>query len=510
MIKDVAIPGTVQTFFEDLSSLDAFFLYAERPEAPLHVGAVYVFEGRPQVRGGRGAQGIARTLEERLPLVPRYRQRVRFRMLNLGHPVWVDDEDFDLTHHLQRVTLPAPGSDAALRELAARAFANPLDTSRPLWELTLVEGLSGNRVALISKVHHAMVDGVSNVDVGTLLLDPEPEPAAAQPMAPWRARPGPDERTLASRDLDGLRRTITSNPILLPFRAPRLIREAVDGLVGTPWAGAASLALSFVRPGHHLFFNRVVGPSRALRHVSVSLADLKGVKEVMACTVNDVVLAVVAEATSRWLVERGEDVPERMRVFLPVSVRDDSSQPLPGNRVGGVIVELPLRSMPLVTRLARIAAEVGDLKKSRQALAAQTLTETTRWAPATLQALAGRLAAEPQLSLQSVVNMVVTNVPGPQSPFYTGGARLLEVWPLVPIYHMLGLSVAVVSYDGMMHVGLLADPNLIPDLDRLSRHVARAAADYATLARRLNRMVAPGPRSPRRETRRPRSDTKSL
>jgi diacylglycerol O-acyltransferase len=477
-----------EAFSEDLSPLDAFFMYAERPEAPFHAGGVYIFEGTPQVRGGRGAQGIARTLEGRLHLVPRYRQRVHFRLLKLGHPVWVDDADFDLRHHLRSATLPVPGSDASLRELAARVFASPLDTSRPLWELTVVDGLSGNRVAVIIKVHHALVDGISNVDVGTLLFDPEPTAAAVRQSPRWQPRPGPAERALASRDLEGLRRTITGNPILLPFRAPRLIREAVDGLVGTPWAGAASLALSFVRPGHHFSFNHPIGPDRALRHVAIPLADLKSVKQVMACHVNDVVLAVVAEAMSRWLAERGEDVPERLRVFSPLSVRDDGARYALGSQVEGMVVELPLEAMPMVTRLARIAADVGDLQRSRRAVPAQTLTNVSRWAPATLQVLAGRLAGEPQLSLQSVVNMVVTNVPGPQAPFYTGGARLLEVWPLAPLYHMMGLNLAVFSYDGTMHFGVMTDPDLVGDLDRLAKHLARAAADYRSLARRLSRM----------------------
>jgi diacylglycerol O-acyltransferase / wax synthase len=483
----MAMSAGAETFYEDLSPLDAFFLYAERPEAPLHVGAVYIFEGTPQVRGGRGAQGIKRTLEERLHLVPRYRQRVRFRLLNLGHPVWVDDPEFDLGNHVRHVTLPAPGSDAALREYAASVFARPLDTSRPLWELIVVEGLSGNRVAVINKVHHAMVDGISTVDIGTLLFDVDPEVPAARDVPEWRARPGPDERTLAARDLDGLRRTIAGNPILLPFRAPRLIRQAVDRLVGTPWAGAVSLALSLVRPGYHFFFNRMIGSKRVIRHVAVSLADLKIVKDVMACTVNDVLLAVVAEAMSRWLADR-EDVPEQMRVFCPVSVRDDGARYEFGNQVSGMIVELPLGAMPMVTRLARIAAEVGELKNSRQAVAARTLTSITRWAPATLHVLAGRLAGEPQLSLQSVVNAVVTNVPGPQVPFFTGGARLIEVWPLVPIYHMLGLNLAAFSYDGGIHFGLVADPNLVPDLDRFAKHLDRAAVDYGRLARRLSRI----------------------
>jgi WS/DGAT/MGAT family acyltransferase len=495
--QGIVMPADAETFYEDLTPLDAFLLYTERPEAPLHAGAVYILEGKAQDRGTRVARSIVRTLEDRLHRVPRYRQRVRFRLLNLGHPVWVDDPDFDLSHHVRRATLPAPGSDAALRDYAGHVFARPLDLSRPLWELTLVDGLSGGRVAVITKVHHAMVDGGSNVDLGTLLLDPEPRPGAARHAPRWRPRPGPDERTLASRDLDGLRRSLTTRPILLPFRAPRMIREAVDGLVGTPWAGAASRALSFVRPGHHFSFNRVVGPNRAIGHVAIPLAELKSVKDVMACTVNDVVLAVVAEAVGRWLVEREEDVPERMRVFCPVSVRDDDTRHTLGSRVSGMVVEVPLDDMPMVTRLARIAAEVGDLKRSRKAADARALTATSRWAPATLQALAGRLASEPQLTLQSAVNTVLTNVPGPQVPFYGGGARLLEVWPLAPIYHMLGLNLAVISYEGVLHFGLVTDPDLVPDLDRLAKHLARAAADYGKLARRLGRMPTRRPRSSR-------------
>src|SRR5437588_1650708 len=178
-------------FFEELTALDSFFLYAERPEAPLHVGAVYVFEGQPEAPGGRGAQGIAETLRERLHLVPRYRQRVRFRPLNIGHPVWVDDPDFDLDYHVRRAALPRPGDDAALREFAARVLARRLDVNRPLWELYVVDGLAGGRVALVSKVHHAMVDGVSSVDIGTLLFDAQPNPRPVTPE-PWEPRPPPD------------------------------------------------------------------------------------------------------------------------------------------------------------------------------------------------------------------------------------------------------------------------------------------------------------------------------
>ena len=485
------------TFYEELAALDAFFLYAERDEAPLHIGAVYIFEGDT---GGRGARGIARTLEERLHLVPRYRQRVRFRPLNIGHPVWVDDPEFDLDHHVRHVVLPRPGTDATLRDLVARVMAQRLDTRRPLWELTVVDGLSGGRVALVNKVHHAMVDGISSVDIGTLLFDLERETPPREPE-PWEPRPAPDDLSLAMDSFEGLRRVATGNPLMLPFRLPGLVRGVAQEAMASPWAGAATLAMSLVRPGPQLFFNRMIGGQRRVHHLTVPLPVLKEVKDVFAATVNDVVLAVVAEATSRWLEERVEPDSELMRVFCPVSVRDQGQRYALGNQVSGMVAELPIGRMPPVTRLARVVTATGELKRSGQAVAARSLTTLTSWAPATLHALGSRLASEPRFGLQSRVNMVVTNVPGPQVPFYTGGARMLEVWPFVPVYHTLGLGVALVSYDGVVHVGLNADHELVPDLDRFARHLEGAVAEYQAIAQRLKRPFtrgAGGPRARRR------------
>jgi len=254
-----------------------------------------------------------------------------------------------------------------------------------------------------------------------------------------------------------------------------------------PWAGAASLALSLVRPGPQLPFNRLIGPRRRLHHLVLPLAAFKEVKDVFAATVNDVVLAVVAEAMSAWLEERGERTTDTMRVFCPVSVRDESRRYRFGNQVSGMVVDLPIGAMAAATRLARVVAETGELKRTGQAVAAHSLTTITSWAPATLHALGSRLASEPRFGLQSRVNMVVTNVPGPQVPFYTGGARLLEVWPFVPVYHTLGLNVALVSYDGGVHVGLTADRDLVPELDRFGTHLHGAAAEYLAIAERLRR-----------------------
>jgi diacylglycerol O-acyltransferase len=467
---------------EPLSALDAWFLYAERPEAPLHIGGVYIFEGEAAA-GGRGALGIADTVAERIHLLPRYRQRVMWTPFNLTLPVWVDDPDFDLSYHIRRAALPRPGDDAALREYAARVFARPLDLRKPLWELYVIEGLKHGRVAMINKVHHAMVDGISTVDIGTLLFDVDPEGTRVKPAAgPWRPRPGPDARALVTAQLRSL------NP-LAPLRglSPARLRDAAEVVLRSPVAGAASLAYSLVKPNRQLFFNRPIGPNRRVHGLTMPLKLFKDVKDTLGGTVNDVVLAVVADGMRRWLAERGEEVPETIRVFCPVSVRDDDSRYKLGNKVSGMVVELPLGSMPPLDLLGRISAHTGDLKRSRQAVAAQSLSQLTEWAPATLQALGSRvLTSQPAWGRQALVNMVVTNVPGPQIPFYTGGARMVDVWPFVPIYDSLGLGVALFSYDGNVHWGFLADRDLVPDLERFAANLELAAAAYLKLARRLS------------------------
>jgi diacylglycerol O-acyltransferase / wax synthase len=464
---------------EPLTALDAWFLYAERPEAPLHIGGVYIFEGGSEVEGGRGALGIAETVAERLHLVPRYRQKVMWTPFNLTHPVWVDDPDFDLSYHVRRAALPRPGDDAALREYAGRVFARQLDLRKPLWELYVVEGLEAGRVAMINKVHHAMVDGVSTVDIGTLLFDMDPQGAAIEaPKRAWRPRPSPHPRTLIAETVRSL------NP-LPPLRnlSPGRLKAAADAVLRSPVAGAASLAFSLVKPNRQLFFNRPIGPHRRVGHATMPLQLLKDVKNAFGGSVNDVVLAVVAGALRRWLTERGDAVPETIRVFCPVSVRDADARYKLGNKVSGMVVELPLGQMPPLDRLSRISAHTGDLKRSRQAVAAQTLSQLTDWAPATLHALGGRvLTAQPAWGGQALVNLVVTNVPGPQVPFYTGGARMLEVWPFVPTYHSLGLNIALFSYDGSLFWGLMADRDLVTDLNRFETALEKTAREYAKLA----------------------------
>ena len=467
-----------QPHFEPLVGLDTWFLYGERHEAPLHIGATYIFAGTAEVKGGRGAQGLARTVEERLHLVPRYRQKLMWRPGNLGNPVWVDDPDFDLSFHIRRAALPRPGDDAMLRDYTARVFARPLDLDKPLWEMTVVEGLSDDRVAVVSKVHHAMVDGISTVDLATLLLDPTPEPAKFGRPKRWKPRPAPTQSELLRNALENLS----------PFEAGRQFlrvrpNQLIDAVMRSPWSAGLQLAMTWLRPGAPLFFNRPIGPHRRVHAVSVPLQALKKMKSSWGGTVNDAVLAVIAEAMSRWLFDRGEMVPESMRVFAPVSVRDESQRYALGNLVSAMVVEVPLAPMRPRDRMHLVTSTTGDLKRSRAAVAARTLTQLANWAPATLQGLAGRLmTSQLRWSPQSVVNIVATNIPGPQFPFYTGGAKLIDVWPFVSIYHSLGLNIAIVSYNGAVSFGLLADRDLVPDLDAFARHLEQTVADYSDSA----------------------------
>jgi WS/DGAT/MGAT family acyltransferase len=396
---------------------------------------------------------------------------------NVGNPVWVDDADFDLSFHVRRAALPSPGDDAALRDYVARVFARPLDLDKPLWEMTIVEGLTGDRVAVVSKVHHAMVDGISTIDIGTLLLDVTPEPVKHGRPRRWKPRPAPSQSDLLRNALENLS-PFEAGKNLLRVRPGRL----VEALMRSPWSAGLQLTLTWLRPGAPLFFNRPIGPHRRMQAVKVPLQELKDLKHAWGGTVNDAVLAVIGEGMSRWLFERGEAVPETMRVFAPVSVRDESQRYALGNLVSAMVVEVPLAPMLPRDRMQMVTAKTGDLKRSREAVAAHTFTQLATWAPATVQSLAGRVMTSQMKWSSPVVNIVVTNIPGPQFPFYTGGARMLDVWPFVPIYHSLGVAIAAVSYNGAMYFGLLADRDIVPDLDEFARHLEQAIHDYREAA----------------------------
>lgn len=456
-------------YYEPLSARDAWFLYAERSEAPLDLGTVYVFEGGSRVPGGRGALGLEETVAERIHLVPRYRQRIHRVPGNLAHPVWVDDENFDLGAHIRREVLQPPGDGAQLRKLVARILARPLDKRRPLWEMTLITGLRGDRVVIVNRAHHAMVDGVSSVDILTLLLDVSPQAFHPEPPAtPWRPRPAPSNWQLV-------------RPMLWNLRGPRdHERSRLPAVWGTrriPFRAMVKLGGTMVKPRPDLFFNRKLGPQRTGRGLEVPLAAFKALKDRYGCTVNDAVLAVVSDALYRWFKSRGEQVPAKVRVFCPVSVRGDAGAGRLGNQISGMVFELPTGDLPIEERLKRINVTTGDLKRTRQAVAADQLAGLAEWAPPTLLVLAGRIMSTPQAG----ANINVTNVPGPQFPLYSGGAQLLEVWPFAPLYPSMGLGVAIVSYNGDAYFGLSADPSVVPDVEDFTRDLREAAAECTAL-----------------------------
>jgi WS/DGAT/MGAT family acyltransferase len=461
-----------EPFYEPLSARDAWFLYAERPQTPLDLGTVYVFEGSSQLPGGRGALGVEQTVLERIHLVPRYRQRIHRVPLNLAHPVWVDDPHFDLGAHIRREVLAPPGDGATLRKLVMRILARPLDMRRPLWEMTVVTGLRGGRVVIVNRAHHAMVDGVSSLDILTLLLDMTPEGFTPEPPGEeWRPRPQPSNWQLI-------------RPMLWDFRsAAKSERSRMPAIWNTthlPWTGVLNVVRKTVTPRPDLFFNRTIGPQRTGRGLKVPLSAFKALKDRFGCTVNDAVLAVVSEGLHRWFSSRGETVPETVRVFCPVSVRGDDSRGRLGNQISGMVLELPTGELSMEDRLRRIKVTTGDLKRTRQAVAADKLAGLADWAPPSLLVLAGRLMSNPQAG----ANINVTNIPGPQFPLYSGGAQLLEVWPFAPLYPSMGLGVAIVSYNGDAYFGLTADPGIVPDVEEFTARLREAAAECTALATR--------------------------
>jgi WS/DGAT/MGAT family acyltransferase len=460
-----------------MTGLDASFLHLERLETPMHVGALTVLEGEPFFGPGDRFRisDVRDLVASRLHLIPRFRKRVMSVPLEAGQPIWVDDERFDIGYHVRLTALPAPGSRSQLLALFERIQAQVLDRARPLWELWFVEGLEGGNVALIQKTHHALVDGISGVDVATVLLDLTPEPTISDPV-PWLPTPAPTPARLL---LDTARAMVESTGAIArtarsALEVPRRAAERLGSLarqVSTLADGA------LVAPKTSLN-NPVVGRSRRFGTVCVSLDDVKSVRQAFGGTVNDVVLAGVAGGLARLLEARNELEPDlTIKVFCPVSVRDDSEHMKLGNRLSAMFVSVPVGEPDPLVRLATVQATTTDLKEREQAVGAAALLGLTEYAAPTLLGLASRL-----IHHQPFFNLVCTNVPGPQFPLYCMGARMLEAYPMVPLTRNLNLGVAVLSYCGTFHVGLLADRDQWPDLEVLEAGIDDAFAELTKLA----------------------------
>jgi len=439
-----------------LSPLDASFLFVEESTTPMHVGGLMTFDDTP----GFDADRFVAQIGERLAAVPRYRQKIREVPVHLGLPVWVDDPGFELDYHVRRSALPAPGSDAQLRELVGRLMSRQLDRARPLWEIYLVEGLSDDRFAIVTKIHHAMVDGLSSIDVGTVLLDVTPTPRESPPDD-WHPAPEPSGLELAA----GAVQEQLLRPQLMFGTAQRALLD-VRSVVRTGGAMLAA-ARSASRPAPANPLNAPIGKQRRYGTSAGALDEYKAIRKAHGGTVNDVVLAVVTGALRRWMTTRGEPVraTTTVRAMVPVSVRARSTGGRLGNQISAYFVDLPIGEPDPVARLKTVTAAMAGHKSSGQAIGASALIGLVGLATPTLHSMSARLTS----SMSSrVFNVVVTNVPGPQFPLYAMGARMRDMYPVVPLAKGQAVSIGITSYDGGIFYGLNADRDAMGDVDVLA------------------------------------------
>jgi diacylglycerol O-acyltransferase / wax synthase len=455
-----------------LTGLDASFLHLEDASSHMHVAGVSLFDGPPPPYAE-----LLDAFERRLPLVPRYRQRLAFVPLGQGRPCWVDDPHFNLRYHVRSTGLASPGSERQLKDLAGRVFSQQLDRDKPLWEVWLVEGLEDDRFAVLSKTHHALVDGVSGVDIMSVLFDTSPEPAApTDPGDRWLPRPLPSRAQLLAEAL--LERATIPAEIARSVRAvlrgPRRIAEGVrDAAVGVgamAWAG--------VNAAPTTPYNKSIGPHRRFTWVRADLGDMKAIKDELGGTVNDVVLSIVAGGLGRHLRRRGRNTDGlELKAMVPVSVRTDVERGALGNRVAAIMAPLPVWCQEPVARLDIVREQLKGLKSGGQAVGAQVLTDLSGFAPPTIMDQASRLIAR-----QRFFNLVVTNVPGPQFPLYLLGRRMRDAFPMVPLAKNQALGIALLSYDGGINFGLVGDYDLLWDLDALAADLEESLTELAVAA----------------------------
>jgi len=458
-----------------LSAQDAQYLHLETPSVHMHVAGLMIFDPSTRPHGPLRFDNLRALIERRIHLVPRFRQRVVEVPFNLARPMWVDEPDFDLDFHLRRSALPAPGGRRELADAVQRIMSRPLDRSKPLWELYFFEGLEDGHVAAMSKVHHCMIDGISGMDIATILLDFTPEPRAVDPQA-WVPEALPSARDLM---VDAVRETVT-RPVrtgvevaATALRAPVIALERASHLI----EGLGSLVAAGQAPRSPL--NAHVGPNRRFAMAEAPLQDFKEIKNALGGTVNDVVLASAAGMLHRLLTRRGIATEGSvLRAMVPVSTRDPSKEMALGNQVSNIFVDLPVGPMDPAARLHAITERTRDLKKSKQAIGAEAMINLGTWAPPTLHGLAARLASRSRL-----INLVVSNVPGPQVPLYMDGARLVLTFPLMPLAETCGLSIAVTSLSGVMGFGLTADWDTIPEIDAVADALLASIEELVKAAR---------------------------
>lgn len=447
------------THYDRLTALDSSFLALESTGVHMHVASVGIFDPGPLLDedGGIDFDRVLRVTEAGLFRAPRFRQKLGSVPVT-GHPVWVDDPHFNVLYHLRHTSLPLPGSERQLKRLVGRIVSQKLDRSKPMWELWFVEGLEDGRVALISKVHHCLIDGISGVDLLSAFMGPDPEHRSEPVDHRWVPRPQPGSLRLVGDEV--------TRRVSLPGRVAGSVLRSLRH-PGRTWEGVSHTATGFgeglvdaLSPASETPLNVPIGPHRRFDWTRLELADVREVKSKLGATVNDVVLGCVAGAVRSFLGGRGEESLDiDFRVFVPVSTRTDDQRGALGNRVSMIVVPLPVDEPDPRRRMERIIESTSELKHSGRAEGAEILEEVSDWTTTSLLTAFSRLAAS-----RRSFNLVVTNVPGPLTPVYLDGARLLESYPLVPLYENQALGVALFSYAGSLFWGFNADWDALPDL----------------------------------------------
>jgi diacylglycerol O-acyltransferase len=455
-----------------LTGLDTSFLALEDSGTHMHVGSCLLFEGKAP-----GYVEFVAQLESRLHLVPRYRQKLAFPPLTQARPVWVDDPHFNPRYHVRHTALPAPASLEQLRNVTGRVLAQRLDRTKPLWEIWLVDEVEGGRFAMITKTHHCLVDGVSGVDIATVLFDAAAEPPEpVEPPPPWFPKPEPSAATLVADAL--------ADAVSAPLDAARLAADAVAhpertaGAVGKAAYGIGAMLRAGLQGAPPSPYNVPIGPHRRFAWADGDLAHFKAIKDALGGTVNDVVLTAVTGALRTHMQANDHDVDGvELKAMVPMSIRAEAERGALGNRVTSMFAPLPVYAADPVERFEIVHEAMKGLKESGQAVGAELLTQLTGFAPPTVLSQASRLQAQ-----QRAFNVVVTNVPGPQFPLYMLGRRLLRIYPQVPLVRNTALGIAIMSYDGTLNFGLLGDYDALPDLDDLAAALRDAIAELAAAA----------------------------
>ncbi|MGN6188701.1 MAG: WS/DGAT/MGAT family O-acyltransferase [Conexibacter sp.] len=461
-----------QEHLDRLTAVDASFLHQEDADSHMHIGAVTIFEGPPPP-----FTAVAEHIRSRLHLVPRYRQKLAYPPFESGRPLWIDDHSFNIEYHVRHSALPAPGTEQQLYRLAARIASQQLDRSKPLWECWFVEGLEDDRFALIFKTHHALVDGVSGVDLATVLFDLAPTPQPLPEPEPWQPQPEPTNAELLAAGIAGAAKTavnVTERALAAgtnPAAAIDAFRDIAEGMGEMIWA--------ILNPAPETPLNVDIGPHRRYAVVRNRLDDFRYVKGVFGGTVNDVVLTVVSGALARWLRSRGVRTEGlELRALVPVSIRPRDQGRALGNQIVLMRGPLPVYIRDPVARLRFVKQQMDGLKESKQALGARVIADVQQMAPPTILAQASRLQFSTRL-----FNLIVTNVPGPQFPIYMLGRRMLTFFPVAFLPGGHALAIAIMSYNGAIDFGLLGDYDALPDIDTIADGIEDGLAQLKAAAR---------------------------